>query len=70
MESVKEMKKWCIVAEGIDNPSGLPILIHQKEMAPSIQDIWRNFSFFHCHITFTSISINEVKRNERSEGIS
>ena len=61
---MENVKKWCIVAEGMDNMSGLPILIHQKEMAPSIHDIWRDFSFFHSHITVTSISINEVKRNE------
>lgn len=64
MQNVESKKRWCVYAEGFDNTAGLPIMIHQKETAPSIHDVWRDFSFFHSHITFTVISITEVKQNE------
>lgn len=50
--------------------AGVPILIHQKATARNIHDVWMEFRKHHKTVRFTAISISEVKRNERSEGIS
>ena len=62
MENVKEReKKWCVFAEGFDNIAGLPIVIHQRPTALSINDVWEDFSKNHYGVTFTHIFISEVK---------
>ena len=71
MQNVKEKeKKWSIVAEGFFTVGGMPIIIHQKATAVGIHEVWEEFRMYNDAVTFTAVSINEVKRNERSEGIS
>ena len=70
VKRMKRKKKWCIYAEGVHISSGLPIIIHQKDMAENIHEVWTRFRCDNYYVSFNEVSIKEVKQNERSQGIS